>query len=603
MAIITPRTKLLVGIDYGTTYSGICFALSNASDFKDINTWTKYPGAASHSAEHTIKAPTRVAFPEENDDLDRTAWGYEVEAGMKSYSWTKLLLDDTLPSEFDATDTYSAMNSEIMRLPNNMSAKDVAREYLTGMRKMFDKNINQHLGAHKLDDLPMEFWITVPASWNEKAKLLTKTAAMEAGFGKREIDSIKLIPEPEAAAHMALKTSIHRFEGFVKPKTGILVCDCGGGTVDITTYEIERTEPTLTLREIVVGAAGKCGGTYVDRNLLKLLSERFGEAFTSLPPQEIGPGSNFMDSFESKKKDFKLKNLATRRDARVQLFMPRLKKTPDLERYYERRSHSILLSKADFQTIFDPVIDKIIKLIEDQINRVKRMDERPIETIILVGGFGSSPYLNERLTDWCEPRGIRLTIPATGAWSAVVCGAVLRGLEGSIVREKKCRKHYGHALAKVYNPSLHSNYNAQRRSIYKDVMDRVDRLTGFMFWQIPKGTLIDSKTEINSEFVNSYRGPIIKSGEHFLYSCGLDAAPGTIDDNRVETIGRILYTLHDMDWSQVPNVKRLTEEDGETYTEIPLVLNIRLDDEVGHLVFRILCNGREAGKARLDLDY
>ncbi|KAK4073118.1 uncharacterized protein Triagg1_5398 [Trichoderma aggressivum f. europaeum] len=467
MAIITPRTKLLVGIDYGTTYSGVCFALSNASDFKDINTWTKYPGAASHSAQHTIKAPTRVAFPEENDDLDRTAWGYEVEAGMKSYSWTKLLLDDTLPSEFDVTDTHTTMDPEIMRLPNNMSAKDVAREYLAGMRKMFDENIKQNIGAHELDDLPMEFWITVPTSWNERTKLLTKSAAMEAGFGKREVDSIRLIPEPEAAAHMALKTGIHRFEGFVKPKTGVLVCDCGGGTVDITTYEIERTEPTLTLREIVVGVAkkkmkqlkknandvispaGKCGDTCVDRNLLKLLS---------------------------------------------------------------------------------------------------------------------------------------------------------------IVREKKCQKHYGHALAEVYNPSLHSNYNTERRCIYKDVMDRVDRLTGFMFWQIPKvysrkGTLIDSKTEINSEFVNNYRGPVIKSGEHFLYSCSLDAAPSTIDDNRVETIGRILYTLHDLDWSQVPNVKQLTGENGETCTEIPLVLNIRLDDEVGHLVFRILCNGREAGKAKLDLDY
>lgn len=74
-------------------------------------------------------------------------------------------------------------------------------------------------------------------------------------------------------------------------------------------------------------------------------------------------------------------------------------------------------------------------------------------------------------------------------------------------------------------------------------------------------------------------------------------------DIGVETIGRILYTLHDMDWSQVPNVKRLIEENGETCTEIPLVLNIRLDDEVGHLVFRILCNGREAGKAKLDLDH
>ncbi|KAL7934660.1 actin-like ATPase domain-containing protein [Trichoderma chlorosporum] len=557
MAIVTQRTKLLVGIDYGTTYSGICYAFSNASDFKDIKTWTKYPGAASHSAEHNIKAPTRVAFQMENEDLDRTAWGYEVEAGMKSYSWTKLLLDDTLPSGFDDPDAYSDKDSEIMRLPNNMTAKDVAREYFAGMRSMFDKNIKQCLGAHKLDDIPMEIWLTVPASWSEKAKLLTKNAAIEAGFCKREMDSIRLISEPEAAAHMALKTSIHRFKDFVKPRTGVLICDCGGGTVDLTSYEIERTEPTLILRETAVGVAGKCGGTYVDRNLLKLLAERFGPAFTTLPFEEVGPGSDFMDAFESKKKDFKMEDSVTRKASRLPLRMPQLKMTPDLERYYQKRLYSVLLSQADFQAVFDPVIDNIIKLIQDQVDRVRQGNERPIETIILVGGFGSSPYLNERLAGWCRPRNIRLSTPATGAWSAVVCGAVLRGLEGCIVREKKCRKHYGHALSLVYDPLLHSNYDCNKRKV-------------------------------------------------FLASCfgrleSLDAAPGTVDDSRVEEIGQISYTLYDIDWSRIPNVERLTKN-GKTFTRIPLVLNIRLDDDVGHLVFRILCNGREAGTAKLDLD-
>ncbi|UKZ81449.1 hypothetical protein TrVFT333_009221 [Trichoderma virens FT-333] len=216
MVKVTQRTKLIVGIDYGTTYSGICYALSNASGFQDITTWTRYPGAASHIAEHTVKAPTRVAFKDENDDLDRTAWGYEVEAGMKSYSWTKLLLDETQSSVFDDEDIFSDINSEIMKLPSNMTAKEVVKEYLMGMRKMFDDNVAKFVGAQKLDDLPMEFWLTVPASWTEKAKLLTMNAAIEAGFGNRKIDSIKLIPEPEAAAHMALKSSLHRFQDFVK---------------------------------------------------------------------------------------------------------------------------------------------------------------------------------------------------------------------------------------------------------------------------------------------------------------------------------------------------------------------------------------------------
>ncbi|OAQ95920.1 hypothetical protein LLEC1_04561 [Akanthomyces lecanii] len=69
MASSANQLKLIVGIDYGTTYSGISFALSNAADHKDITTWTKYPGAFSHSAEHSVKAPTRIALKEENEDL------------------------------------------------------------------------------------------------------------------------------------------------------------------------------------------------------------------------------------------------------------------------------------------------------------------------------------------------------------------------------------------------------------------------------------------------------------------------------------------------------------------------------------------------------
>ena len=33
----------------------------------------------------------------------------------------------------------------------------------------------------------------------------------------------------------------------------VLICDCGGGTVDITTYTIVETTPRLEFEEVVVG--------------------------------------------------------------------------------------------------------------------------------------------------------------------------------------------------------------------------------------------------------------------------------------------------------------------------------------------------------------
>ncbi|RFU79499.1 hsp70 family [Trichoderma arundinaceum] len=401
MVSITERTKLIVGIDYGTTYSGLSFALSNAADFKDIFPWTKYPGSSSHSAEHCVKAPTRVAFMDENPELDENAWGYQVEPGMKTYAWTKLLLDKSaLMSEYDDPDLYLSNGTEIMQLPKGRSAKDVATEYLRGMKDMFDDAVKEHLGAHKIENLPIEFWLTVPASWSEKAKLLTKSAAIDAGFATRSIDKIMLISEPEAAAQLALKSSLHRLEDFVKPETGVMVCDCGGGTVHINLIN----HPT----------AGKCGGTFVDRNLFRLLAHRFGDAFTSLGPEQIGPGSAFMDQFELKKKDFSMKT-PSRRAHRLVLHMPDLKITPAIEKYYERRSSSVLLTQEDYKKLFDPVIDMIIRLVEEQVNQIKAKNEQPIETVVLVGGFGSSPYLKERLTEWCQLRIIRLTTPISGA--------------------------------------------------------------------------------------------------------------------------------------------------------------------------------------------
>jgi hypothetical protein len=195
---------------------GLSFALSNATDFKDIFPWTNYPSGPSHSAEHCVKAPTRVALASENPELERNAWGYQVEPGMKAYAWTKLLLDQaTVKSEFDDPDLDAENDADISNLCITKSPKTLVTEYLKGLNAMFTEAVVQRLGENVFKNMPVDVWLTVPATWSEKAKLLTKDAALKAGFASKPNDRLMLIPEPEAAAHLALKSGLHTLENFV----------------------------------------------------------------------------------------------------------------------------------------------------------------------------------------------------------------------------------------------------------------------------------------------------------------------------------------------------------------------------------------------------
>ncbi|XWX00793.1 hypothetical protein V2A60_008814 [Cordyceps javanica] len=408
----TKHQKLIVGIDYGTTYSGISFASSSATDFKDIVSWTKYPDSCQHTAEHNEKAPSTIAFADENVELLRDVWGYQVKPRLRSCAWTKLLLDESAQSSYDDPNIYHSTEAGLMRLPSGRTAEDVTAAYFKGLYTMFEETTTSMFSRVGADELAVEFWLTVPASWSERAKLLTKRAALRAGFGARAGDRIMLISEPEAAAHYVLKSGIHRLQSFVQPKTGVMVCDCGGGTVDITTYEVTQTEPTVKLRETVV--AGKCGSSYIDRNLHQLLAKRFGDAFTSLGMDFIGPGSAFMDRFEAIKKDFSGEQPTSRLPHMLYLRMPTLHQTPETNAYYDNRTSSVLLTHDDVQLLFDPVIASILKLIENQLSAAAKFSAPPVSAIVLVGGFGLSPCLRKAISQWCAKRSIALTTPMSG---------------------------------------------------------------------------------------------------------------------------------------------------------------------------------------------
>ena len=139
----------------------------------------------------------------------------------------------------------------------------------------------------------------------------------------------------------------------------------------------------------------------------------------------------------------------------------------------------LVLSAEQIKEIFDPVVKEVCDLVSGQVDNL-RAKGGIVSGIVLVGGFGQSYYLyrhlKKRFTSLAPPpytlRPTHATSGAAGtpggedgsievmqpvyAWTAVVRGAVLRGLEGNMVISRKSRMHYGTSYATVYDEEKHA---------------------------------------------------------------------------------------------------------------------------------------------------
>ncbi|EER40936.1 conserved hypothetical protein [Histoplasma capsulatum H143] len=255
--------KIIVGVDYGTTFTGsvpspdiflvmvankrakgASYVSSRGKGLDDITVIDIWPGT-SRDTTAVVKAPSRIAYPDDNQRVSTKRWGYQVLPGMTTFSWTKLLLDQNAPlSKYDDPGLEKASDIGILKLPEGKSATDVVSDYLSEVYHHILQRIGKQITEDTLRTTPLEFWFTVPAIWSDQAKNATVNAARQAGFGTRPNDEIFLISEPEAAAITSLKkyTNPNGIGGFVKPGDGVLVCDCGGGTVEANADRPQSTE-------------------------------------------------------------------------------------------------------------------------------------------------------------------------------------------------------------------------------------------------------------------------------------------------------------------------------------------------------------------------
>ncbi|GAQ90012.1 Molecular chaperones HSP70/HSC70 [Klebsormidium nitens] len=354
-----------------------------------------------------------------------------------------------------------AFAGEGLQLPEGLTVRRVLSEYLAEMGAMAVKEIQAKLGAY-IRKSDIQWCLTVPAIWEEPAKQEMKRIAEAAGLigPGASPHPLLIVLEPEAAAvycdrHMAAaRGGIKRGDVFliavpsydkrraaapgrIKRGDVFLIADVGGGTVDLIVQE----KMDRSLREVSRGSGDLCGGTYVDGAFLEFLGDRIPclERFLDAHPRQM---VLLMSWWEQQKRGFNGAGNPVVFDLPARLAAMWEKEDSEV---FEDRDR-LIISPAELRSIFDPTLDKILALIDAQLAASPKCDQ-----LFLVGGFSQSPYLIKRVTETFAHRVANIVTPPEPG-TAICQGAVLFGLDPSIITERTSRKTYGIKCAREFRP-------------------------------------------------------------------------------------------------------------------------------------------------------
>ncbi|KAF2665782.1 actin-like ATPase domain-containing protein [Microthyrium microscopicum] len=467
------NNRLTIAVDFGTTYSGVAY--SNPSDeSKDpilIKDWGSGPTSD--------KVPTVLRYngSDKIGGVLGMKWGFEVKHHERRQEWFKLALDPMIYKAENCVDMTQSYEHDLADPPDySRSATKMCTDYLTALRKQTQKALEKSYGASALRTRQIDWVITVPAVWSMKAKADTLKCAQEAGIGAGS--KVTIVSEPEAAAAYALQT--------IEPMTlkeghNFVVCDAGGGTVDLITYRLLNLSP-LEVEESAISSGGKCGGTFVNRIFEKMVMQRIGEK-SGLT--DIGKHQMLQQFEQDAKRDFQDTG-----DPNEAWYLP----VPGAANSSSARisGGSLIVSVADMKKCFDPVVDEVIKLVNTQISGIVG-PSKEVKAVVLVGGFGGSRYLQQRLRDAIAP--IELLCPAN-QWGAIALGAVIQSVASRVsapvgnwsVTTRKATSSMGVEIRMPFNKALH---HESRK--YWCPIEAKSMCHGLMQWFVERGHNLSSK--------------------------------------------------------------------------------------------------------------
>ncbi|RWA04839.1 hypothetical protein EKO27_g10263 [Xylaria grammica] len=407
----------------------------------------------------------------------------------------------------DVRDSKLLARAREMMEKSSKTAVDLIADYLRLLWEHAMSTISRELSEIVVEALAIHVVVTVPAIWQGYARHAMEEAVKKAGILDDRLagtTKLTLAPEPEAAA---LATLYEKGSG-VKRGNVYVICDAGGGTVDLISYRVNRTKPMI-LGEAVEGTGGLCGGMFIDEVFKNMCMGRLGSKSKQLSNEGIREIMKGQWEYGIKPQ-----------------FKP-----------------GMILKKT-----FAAVFPDIEKLVEGQIRMVTNKG-LSVTGIILVGGLGTSQYLYDYLTAVYSEAGISVLQSSGRKPRTAIChGAVMKGfleepnrhdgITPIMIASTVSRASYGITFRALFDPHQH----LEEDKFWDNRMTKW-RARHQMKWYLTRGQAVDKIKPVRFSWSRCYEeGGYHGTTSDRIFQC-YDEVPPTRKTSNVQRLGTLKCNL------------------------------------------------------------
>ncbi|KAG8734060.1 hypothetical protein FRC10_011977 [Ceratobasidium sp. 414] len=484
-------SQFVVAIDIGTAQSSVTFSQlqQNSKPFNDrVTHWPSRVGMGGSSDAKTastlyydsanrVKASgAAVATPAMRFAAGKNGW--------KLVRYFKLQMH---PPEMLQNHKFDHMEG----LPQGLTVERVYADMIKYLLSHTKDFFNQRQGAGKWEQLAptMSLVVAHPNGWGLKEQDRLRNSIGLSGI-MSESDTqrrVFFVTEAEAAVHYVLWEKSQELQ----PGDEFIVCDAGGSTVDTTAYhvlhEFETTpelgynvpakkeslmsrlfkssgstrlkqnhgqstafqqRPTakpkapIRLKELKASDCQPAGGVLVNERFIRYLKDQF----FALPPEH---GYNLELCVQKAEESFELnckREFRTSADAPSEYIVEMSAAIQELG----YPDGNIILQPDVVRGFFDDAVRLILESIRKQIRGTKA------KYIFLVGGFGASQYLRQRVTNEFQRTGLQVMFLDDAHGKAASDGSIIWFVRQGVVG-RAARMSFGLQIVELYNPALSSH--------------------------------------------------------------------------------------------------------------------------------------------------
>ena len=251
--------KVTIAIDFGTSGSTYAYAFYDSKDDIIHAPWPGSPG---------LKNITEIIL---NEKMETIKFGYDCRKYLgelksseeKFYHFTNIKMKlYNKETKIKANNDNKILDIEIIISKILIFIKTEALKVIQSIRP-------------EIKESEINWKVTVPAIWDNNSKEIMKKASILAGIFSEPLTFFVLEPEAAACDYVNSKTSD---KNAFKEGNKYIICDIGGGTVDISTHTRIKNGDKVEIEEIYPPCGGSNGSSYINKAFIeRVIKKIFGK--------------------------------------------------------------------------------------------------------------------------------------------------------------------------------------------------------------------------------------------------------------------------------------------------------------------------------------